>query len=364
MSQGVLLSISKTVTSQTYKFTDKAIVEVVEANTGTDTCLTCQFHSEYHFDGEDFANASNRLVDLKKQILKDLSGSSPNGKKAREHLGQALHTLQDFYSHSTRIELNLTGFDSQLGANAFSGFTQEVKTCPANPAVLGGSGLTGITSGYFPMHLVIPPPPLPPVPVPVPSPCHGQPVDKCLHGNDETYVVLDTCDGINKDSPTSSSHGQTYYQQAYDAAYNETVHFVTDLILGDSSITNNAKAVLALMVVTTTLGMVVDTTGSMGDVIGQVQARIATIVNGVAGTTDEPEQYLLETFNDPFYGTPFVTSDASTFLAQVNGLFAFGGDDCPELANHGLLAAAQAADPQSTLYFFSDASAKDSGLGG
>ena len=51
--------VSKTVGDQTYKFTDKAIQEVRKANKDTD-CILCQTHSEYHFDDEDFLNASQR----------------------------------------------------------------------------------------------------------------------------------------------------------------------------------------------------------------------------------------------------------------------------------------------------------------
>jgi len=346
ITRTALTGISKTVGSNTYQFTDKAIQEVVKANTDTD-CLTCQTHSEYHFDDEDFANASQRLVNLKNNIISDLSGTKPDGAKARKHLGQALHTLQDFFAHSTRVELNLGGFDNQLGVNQFSGFGAGVQTCPTNPAVLGGSGLSGITSGWFPL----------------PSPCNsGIPTGKCRHGNDEPHGVFDLCDGINKDSPTSSSHGRQFYQSAHDLAMAATTRFVNELILNDSSITNNGKAVRALMGVTQTLGMAVDTTGSMGDVIGSVQARINGIVNGVVGTPDEPDQYLLEPFNDPFFGPPTVTADAPTFLAQVNALFASGGGDCPELSMDGLLQAINSVEPQQTIYLFTDASAKDSSL--
>jgi hypothetical protein len=344
ISKTVLKAISKTVGSNTYQFTDKAIEEVLKANQNTDECVSCQFHSEYHFDGENFAGGSQRLVNLKNQILSDLSGSSPKGAKAREHLGQAFHTLQDFYAHSNRVEAGLSGFDNSLGVSVFSGLIATAQTCPSNPATLGGAGLTSITSGYFPL----------------PSPCNGSiPAGKCRHGNDESFVVLDTCNGINKDSPSRPN-----FQAAHDLAVTATRRFVNDLILNDPSITNNAKAVKALMGVSTTLGMVVDTTGSMGDVISSVKSNIASIVNGVVGTPDEPDEYLLEPFNDPFFGPSTSTSDAPSFLGQVNGLFASGGGDCPELAMHGLLEAVNAADEQSTLFLFTDASAKDSGLFG
>ena len=333
ITQRALQAISKAVGSQTYKFTTKAIDEVAKANTDTD-CLSCQAHSEYHFDDENFAGASQRLVDLKNNILQDLSGSSPDGKKAREHLGQALHTLQDFYAHSTRVELGQGSFDGMLGQSSFNGPAGTVAVCPTDPGVRAGAGLTTVTSGYFQIPLCDPP------------------AGKCRHG-----IPLVCSAGLNKDEPSRPN-----YQAAYNLALAQTGHYVNDLILGDPSITNNGKAVRALMGITQTLGMVVDTTGSMGDVIGSVKTRINGIVNGVVGTPDEPDQYLLEPFNDPFWGPPTVTGDAPTFLAQVNSLFASGGGDCPEFAMSGLLQAVNAVDPQSTLYLFTDASAKDSSL--
>ena len=134
ITKTVLKSISKTVGSNTYQFTDKAIEEVMKANQGVDECVSCQFHSEFHFDGENFSGGSKRLVDLKSQILKDRSGSSPNGAKAREHLGQALHTLQDFYAHSNRVEAGLSTFDAQLGVSTFTGEALTDKACPNDPA--------------------------------------------------------------------------------------------------------------------------------------------------------------------------------------------------------------------------------------
>jgi von Willebrand factor A domain-containing protein 7 len=56
-----------------------------------------QNHSEKHFDGENFVGGQSRLLDLKGQVVSKLQGNDAAG--ARESLGQALHTLQDFYSH-------------------------------------------------------------------------------------------------------------------------------------------------------------------------------------------------------------------------------------------------------------------------
>lgn len=333
-----LTGISKTVSGKTYKFTDKAIAEIIKANTDTD-CVSCQADSDKHFDDEDFTGGSTRILNLKNKIVNELSGSSPDGPTARKDLGTALHTLQDFYAHSTRVELGQANFDSLLGTSTFAGPAIGVQTCPNDKAVLAGQGLSQVTSGYFRG----------------PTFCDTLrvPTGKCIHG------INGVCAGINKDEA-----GRPNFQAARDLASTATNRFIQQLILNDPAITNNAKAVKALMGISSTLGMVVDTTGSMSDIQGQVKSQIAAIVNSVVGTDDEPEQYLLAPFNDPFTGPVTVTSDATTFLAQVNALTASGGGDCPELAMQGLSDAISNADDGSTLFLFTDASAKDSALAG
>src|SRR5205085_6950198 len=78
-------------------------------------------------------------------------------------------------------------------------------------------------------------------------------------------------------------------------------------ILDDSRVAGNGKAIKALMDLKSTLGMVIDTTGSMGGIINQVKAQVAQIVNSVRDTDDAPSQYLLQAFNDPDVPDAFVT---------------------------------------------------------
>lgn len=56
---------------------------------------------------------------------------------------------------------------------------------------------------------------------------------------------------------------------------------------------------------------------------------------------------------------PYVETDPNVLLELLNAIEVGGGGDCPELAIEGLIKAAQVAHPQSTMYFFSDADAKD-----
>ena len=58
-------------------------------------------------------------------------------------------------------------------------------------------------------------------------------------------------------------------------------------------------------------------------------------------------------------GPVTVTNDAKTVIDAVNKLKATGGGDCPELAMTGLYKALLRSLPESTIYLFTDADAKD-----
>jgi hypothetical protein len=330
----VLGSVERTVQGETLKFSQRAIKQIRDANKDTD-CVSCQGDATLHFDDEAFGGATNRLIQLRQSVISKITADKPNGESARKDLGAALHTLQDFYAHSTWVELGSGSIDSRLGRSSFSGLAASVATCPSNSSTLGGAGLTSLTSGWFKIPLCDPP------------------AGKCRHGVD--FVCPS---GLNKDGP-----GRTGYSTARSLAVEATSDFV-DQILNAPGVAGNAKAIKALMDIKGTLAVVIDDTGSMGTSINQVKAQVAQIVNSVAGTDDAPEEYLLVRFGDPDVGSPFVTQDAAAFLAAVNALSPGGGGDCPELSESGQLKAIGASKTVSNLFLFTDASAKDASLAG
>ena len=66
-----------------------------------------------HCDGESFDAAQARLSDLKEQVIDLLVNNKPDD--ARKALGSALHTVQDFYSHSNWIEMGSEKISDILG---------------------------------------------------------------------------------------------------------------------------------------------------------------------------------------------------------------------------------------------------------
>src|SRR5262249_33227654 len=106
----------------------KASERIVDANAEVDQD---QVTSAKHFDGESFPEGQARLLGLLQDIQNALG--SDNALGARDALGQALHTIQDFYSHSNWVELGNGGPNSVLGrsGNAINRLAPNIPTCQA-----------------------------------------------------------------------------------------------------------------------------------------------------------------------------------------------------------------------------------------
>ncbi|XP_045573381.1 von Willebrand factor A domain-containing protein 7-like [Salmo salar] len=61
------------------------------------------FNGDYHFDGETFVEGRKLITDGVSSVKASIKRG--NFEAARQKLGDILHTLQDFYSHSNWIEL-------------------------------------------------------------------------------------------------------------------------------------------------------------------------------------------------------------------------------------------------------------------
>lgn len=322
----------------TYRFSERAILQVRDATAGVDEIVSDRWELSVpaaHCDDELLPECTQRIIDIKNTVINVLRASPPDGSEARRQIGRALHTLQDFFSHSNWI--NISAGDPGLGNNVISRLSPTADTCVRGVSSLGsgtlaGFGLTNTTTGYF--SLVLAPP-----------------EGKCNHG-----LLLDP--GIHKDEPARTGHAA-----ARAAAVNATESLIRQ-VLQAPGIAGNDAAVRAFLDVRGGVGFVVDTTGSMGGVIAGVRSSISRIVTTVATSPNPPDRYVLVGFNDPSVGNAFVTASAPALLAAANGLFASGGGDCPELSMTGSLRAVNAAPEASRLYVFTDASAKDAGLAG
>jgi len=331
----------------------KALDQIIEADAKVDEDQTS---SAKHFDGENAAGAQLRLATLKQNILDALRSDPINASGARDNLGSALHTIQDFYSHSNWVEQGNSSAHPGVGrpgALPFSG--------PATPACAGftdtgmfcanSSNLTGslLTSGYYGGEDRVKPGAF--------KCSHGGPLDKSSPSSDPIGYFRE---GINKDtlycdiSPHSSFHNT-----AAAAAIAGTQQFIEDI---KAEITQ--AQLKALLGAGPTLAFAIDTTGSMGGIIAGVRASAISIVDARLGTDEEPLQYVLAPFNDPGTGPTTATNDAGLFKSFISGLFASGGGDCPELAMTGMYNGLSLADPGGDLFMYTDAGAKDAALAG
>jgi hypothetical protein len=330
-----LKTLTATVGGKTVKFSQRALEEIAQANEDTDDLSSAAlFHPERHFTNERFLDGTTELVTLRQRVISSVTGSPADGSAARKALGRALHAIQDFYSHSNWIEQGKGSPVALFGTGRAANPPAGLAACPVDGNNLGPSGGGGDTSGYYIGLLG----------------CGPIPAGKCWHGNYSSW-----CPGINKDKPGFAGHGA-----ARGVAEQATTNFVQGII---DTLAGKDKALMALLDVRGTTAFIIDDTGSMGGTIDGVKSIVGQIVTTLNNDPDlKPTNWLLERFNDPDYGPPLVTDEASVLLGGVNALSAHGGGDCPELSQSGLLEAIDGSLPNSMLYLFTDASALDSGL--
>jgi hypothetical protein len=276
-----------------------------------------------HFDRETFALGSWRLIKFKQEIKSildpipkaftstdELQKAQERGKMARQYLGKALHTLQDFYAHSNWVELGNKNINEDLGEkflceepqfseleilknqnvpdpdldkidqNTFlkdmRGISKSKISCSERPdpsknkigeptavgplkSPRGGpSGydqgkldpnLKKLTSGYYMGNT---------------SPC-AAPLGKVRHG----FI---TCDGLNKDS-----YGRPGYEEAANLGVKASVnyiHQIIDPLAKDGKI----EAIKALMGMSGNVSSVPASSGSEYEF--QVVAKTGMIVDG------------------------------------------------------------------------------------
>lgn len=308
--------------------------------------------SAFHCDAENFNNCN---IEINKAVAKVVTQlKADKAEDARKALGGAFHTLQDFYSHSSWVELGHASVHPEIGkpgsiSNVAPFGTTTCIDAPAGQSCFKANLTTSLlTSGYFAPQ------------------DRAKPAGKCRHGG--FFDGSPGFGGINKDM---SSCTGTVAAGVIDAPHNDSHPAAAALaaqatfeVLKDIRSKVTDREYKNLLGIGPTLAFAIDTTGSMGSAIASVRAASINIVNTRLGTDQEPSKYVLTPFSDPSVGPTTVTDDASVFKSALGGLFASGGGDCPELAMGGAFQALSASDDGGELYLFTDASAKDAGLAG
>ncbi|XP_041864762.1 uncharacterized protein LOC121654612 [Melanotaenia boesemani] len=307
-------------------------------------------NASFHFDEEMFVQGKRIITEG--IIAVKASNGQENYETARQKLGEILHPLQDFYSHSNWVELgntlpnsNLIRADTSIG-NIADKSRATCRSCDGNDCknniledIISEKILT---SGYFGIFPFI----------------STKPKGKCSHGGifDRTSTI-EPKGGINKDS-SDSSHGHLHTQAANLAIA------ATSQLLEDIRRAAGDRQFLQMVGISKGSGralcFVIDTTKSMSDDIEVVKTITSTIINSNKGR--EPSVYILVPFSDPGFGPMTRTTDSTVFMNMIDSLTASGGDDEAELSLSGLQLALTSAPFTSEIFLITDAPAKDKHL--
>lgn len=131
------------------QFSGWALIQVKDANASVDGWSHI-LDPEYHFDNNDYIASSKVLSDARLAIVSSIKIGEYED--ARKKLGQALHTVQDFYAHSNWVEKKLADPSlpyPELGKP--NPFADPKLVFELNKACnLGGvEGSSAITTGYW-----------------------------------------------------------------------------------------------------------------------------------------------------------------------------------------------------------------------
>jgi hypothetical protein len=317
-----------------------AIDAIVDGNVHVDDD---QLHSALHFDGENFVAGQGRLLGIKEIVIASIQQNDTQG--ARNELGQALHSIQDFYAHS-----NWTNNNGSVNPDLGVTDHQLQNTLGINdPAEVNGQLTTLLTSGYYHGEDRSPPT----------SITNGH---KDRHGGlTDTLSPIDFGLGLNRDSNNPEFSPEALkHELAANLAQQATKKYIHEIL---DQLT--PKQVALLLGQSRTFGIVIDTTNSMGPEIASVKNRATQLVDTRVGTPSEPSRYVLGQILDPETPAPFVTTDADAFKAAIAALTPRPqAVDCPELAMAGTLSALGAMEEGGELFVWTDASAKDAARAG
>ncbi|XP_063287457.1 von Willebrand factor A domain-containing protein 7 [Pelobates fuscus] len=319
--------------------------QIVNANANMDFFSGTRDDPLCHFDSERLLSGNSRLLRSREKLLEAVIAKDYEG--ARQKLGQILHSLQDFYSHTNWVEMGNKDINTDLASpgkqvNSLARASDQTCTdcsdslCQNNIADFINKNKL-LTSGYY-------------------GETPNKPQGKCSHGGPfDDSRHRSALGGINKDTASFiySPHHFLHHKAA-KLALEASINFLSELKI---DITD--KEMLRLLGVSSfpALSFVVDTTGSMGEEITAVRRQAHNII--YRQNMLPPDHFILVPFHDPGFGPLLETSNPREFLDHLDSLIALGGGDEPEMCLSALQLALIHTPPYSEIFVFTDASSKD-----
>ncbi|UJR38739.1 hypothetical protein I4U23_031404 [Adineta vaga] len=329
------------------------------ASSNTKTDLKEMFKSESHFDSERFVGGSQLLL-KRYQASIDSIQNADNYDQARKTFGEMLHTLQDFYSHSNYIELNLTSPNDVLGQRIFEKTEYaptEMRTCISctGSACQTQDNLDEnilkkkiLTTGYF-------------IPKGLSLILGKKPIGKCSHGG--TFDGSSTDEpigGINKDK-LDSVHGHLHYQAA-NMAYQGTVKILQEF---RNQIGDDAFALfLTLKKNLNSLVISIDISCSRTNYVDLAKNISLNIVNQYEQLEFAPHNYILIIFTDTIAEVVVNSLNPNDLINAIENLIPCQQQNTTngELYYHSLIEGLKQCEYGSIIYTFTDSSARDAYL--
>ncbi|HEV8580330.1 MAG TPA: hypothetical protein VGX68_14780 [Thermoanaerobaculia bacterium] len=288
-----------------------------------------------HGDNNQLAASSARLRQKRTQIGDALNACER--RRALDTFGEALHTVQDLHSHTNSL-------DNGIALGDILNLSNGTAACSLPNFAPGG-----LVSGYFNA-----------IGGTTRLQCLGKPANMCCHYD------------LNKDEPEAPNGQNGKHANALNRAGVETLNYLSLVEQDVRARFGEPKATQLLKMFKKkqrTTFFVIDDTGSMGNDIAGVKAAANAFLDQIIAGDEAPTLGLVTFKDSP--SDRGVTCDLAALRAQINGLFASGGGDCPEAMNAGLLAALShfpliGTDMQlrgGRILLATDASAGDSGSG-
>lgn len=373
-----------------------------------------------HCDDDLIVKCSERIKGFRINALNALSSYTyVKNDKDREYwqvrawlwIGKALHTLQDFYAHSNYSDINkddakyfteLSAPNQHVKLKTVEYIAESIKfqTCKPNEESLfsiqsfannGGNwelvdlSRERYTSGYFDNYKS-----------PLPLNGIGVASDDLFEARCDHGFNLGILSGIAKDDPfapltnktpdhsvINDVHKRSMTQAAYHSK--QFLKELIDLIKEFEKDTSRQDAMIAALFGVEppsknpptaeetkgdkpVYGFVIDTTGSMGNVIEGIKRSIQTKIDELAGKAGADQQFMLVTYNDEqngdtsggYAGVSDAIFGKAEFIKQkISELRVGGGGDCAENTLRASAKAAVSAPNGSTLLVYTDASAND-----
>uniref|UniRef100_A0A7E4VZP1 VWFA domain-containing protein n=1 Tax=Panagrellus redivivus TaxID=6233 RepID=A0A7E4VZP1_PANRE len=338
-----------------------------------------------HFDAESFIPGSNyNLIQSRTALFQSMRSTAVIENRIndiRKQLGQSLHTLQDFYSHTNWVELGHTDINSRVGEDASLGISLNSRNQPAckpcdtnlmttaekveitsaqNDFIVDSAlKLLGfsydavqvchdnlitneLTTGYYSSEAVVAP----------------KPAGKCSHGGGTDLTDTHApAGGINKDSETVLFSPHYYlHQQAAKLATKATIRFLDDLRVALNDEETFGKIIGLTKV--NAYAFVVDISASMANSYNAVKAY----VKDVTELAPSGSLFYVTWFSDPNVGTVRKFNSSQYVNEYMMALVPQSGGDGPEQAYEAILRTANAVPPDTKIDVFTNAESKGGSL--